>query len=396
MVLFPSFFNGLARTVSMKKGKPSEDQKDIGKEAAEELAKDAKRNELILSSSGTVSKSNKFASVFSRRGQKGVNQDCLVVWEEFGCQDDMMLCGVFDGHGPWGHMVSKRVRETLPQSLLCNWQETLKASIDMEMELGLNDHHPHDHRHRFEIWKESYLKTYAAVDQQLKHHPKIDTFSSGSTALTIVKQGEHLMIANVGDSRAVLGTTSENGTVTAVQLTVDCKPNLPEEAERIKNSKGRIFCLPDEPGVYRIWRPSGKTPGLALSRAFGDYCIKDFGLISTPEVTQLRITDNDQFVILATDGVWDVVSNQEAVRVVSSAAVTNREKSAKRLVEFAARAWKRKRNGIAMDDMSAICLFFHRIDDDDSAAAAEPSMIVSASGDQGDADADAVKKNGSE
>ncbi|CAN0855656.1 Probable protein phosphatase 2C 34 [Linum grandiflorum] len=349
MVLFPSFFNGLARTVSMKKGKPSEDQKDIGKEAAEELAKDAKRNELILSSSGTVSKSNKFASVFSRRGQKGVNQDCLVVWEEFGCQDDMMLCGVFDGHGPWGHMVSKRVRETLPQSLLCNWQETLKASIDMEMELG-------DHRHRFEIWKESYLKTYAAVDQQLKHHPKIDTFSSGSTALTIVKQ----------------------------------------EAERIKNSKGRIFCLPDEPGVYRIWRPSGKTPGLALSRAFGDYCIKDFGLISTPEVTQLRITDNDQFVILATDGVWDVVSNQEAVRVVSSAAVTNREKSAKRLVEFAARAWKRKRNGIAMDDMSAICLFFHRIDDDDSAAAAEPSMIVSASGDQGDADADAVKKNGSE
>ncbi|CAN0855648.1 Probable protein phosphatase 2C 34 [Linum grandiflorum] len=286
----------------------------------------------------------------------------------------MMLCGVFDGHGPWGHMVSKRVRETLPQSLLCNC----------------------DHRHRFEIWKESYLKTYAAVDQQLKHHPKIDTFSSGSTALTIVKQGEHLMIANVGDSRAVLGTTSENGTVTAVQLTVDCKPNLPEEAERIKNSKGRIFCLPDEPGVYRIWRPSGKTPGLALSRAFGDYCIKDFGLISTPEVTQLRITDNDQFVILATDGVWDVVSNQEAVRVVSSAAVTNREKSAKRLVEFAARAWKRKRNGIAMDDMSAICLFFHRIDDDDSAAAAEPSMIVSASGDQGDADADAVKKNGSE
>ncbi|CAN1281304.1 Probable protein phosphatase 2C 34 [Linum perenne] len=367
MVLFPSFFNGLARTVSMKKGKPASDEKDSGKEAAEELAKDAKRNELILSSSGTVksssSKSNNFASVCSRRGQKGVNQDCLVVWE----------------------------------SLLCNWQETLKASIDTEMELGLNDHHPHDHRHRFEIWKESFLKTYAAVDQQLKHHPKIDAFSSGSTALTIVKQGEHLMIANVGDSRAVLATTSENGGVSAVQLTVDCKPNLPQEAERIKNSKGRIFCLPDEPGVYRIWRPSGKTPGLALSRAFGDYCIKEFGLISTPEVTQLRITESDQFVILATDGVWDVVSNQEAVRVVSAAAAnSNREKAAKRLVEFAARAWKRKRSGIALDDMSAICLFFHRIDDGGDGGqqqVVESSMIVSALGDRDDED-DLVKKNG--
>jgi len=401
MVPFPSFFNGLARTVSMKKGKPASDERDSGKEAAEELAKDAKRNELILSSSGTVksssSKSNNFASVCSRRGQKGVNQDCLVVWEEFGCQDDMMFCGVFDGHGPWGHAVSKRVRESVPPSLLCNWQETLKASIDTEMELGLNDHHPHDHRHRFEIWKESFLKTYAAVDQQLKHHPKIDTFSSGSTALTIVKQGEHLMIANVGDSRAVLGTTSENGGVSAVQLTVDCKPNLPQEAERIKNSKGRIFCLPDEPGVYRIWRPSGKTPGLALSRAFGDYCIKEFGLISTPEVTQLRITESDQFVILATDGVWDVVSNQEAVRVVSAAAAnSNREKAAKRLVEFAARAWKRKRSGIALDDMSAICLFFHRIDDGGDGGqqqVVESSMIVSALGDRDDED-DLVKKNG--
>lgn len=49
--------------------------------------------------------------------------------------------------------------------------------------------------------------------------------------------------------------------------------------------------------------PNGKTPGLAISRAFGDYCVKDFGLISMPDVTQRRITSSDQFVILATDGV---------------------------------------------------------------------------------------------
>lgn len=55
--------------------------------------------------------------------------------------------------------------------------------------------------------------------------------------------------------------------------------------------------------------------------------------------------------------VWDVISNQEAVEIVSS--VVDREKAAKRLVECAVRAWKYKKRGIAMDDISAICLFFH-------------------------------------
>lgn len=59
----------------------------------------------------------------------------------------------------------------------------------------------------------------------------------------------------------------------------------------------------DEPGVHRVWLPNEESPGLAMSRAFGDYCIKDYGLISVPEVTHRHITNKDQFVVLATDGV---------------------------------------------------------------------------------------------
>lgn len=76
-----------------------------------------------------------------------------------------------------------------------------------------------------------------------------------------------------------------------------------EEAERIRSSKGQVFCLHDEPGVHRVWSPHGEAPGLAISRAFGDYFMKDFGLISVPDVKQRYITSRDQFVILATDGV---------------------------------------------------------------------------------------------
>ncbi|EOY06595.1 hypothetical protein QUC31_016186 [Theobroma cacao] len=355
MVLIPSFLDGLARTVSIKKGRNG-GQTDVGREAAETMAKDAKKNELMRSSSGTVKsiKSSNFASVCSKRGQKGINQDSAVVWEEFGCQEDMIFCGIFDGHGPWGHVVAKRVRESVPPSLLCHWQKNLAlTSLGQELDTEVLNRSIH----QFDVWKQSYLKTYADIDLELKQHPGIDSFRSGTTALTIIKQGEHLVIANVGDCRAVLATTSDDGNLVPLQLTVDFKPNIPEEAERITQSKGRVFCLGDEPGVYRVWMPNGNTPGLALSRAFGDYCVKEFGLISVPDVTQRNITSKDQFVILATDGVWDVVSNREAVEIVSSA--EDREKSAKRLVQCAIRAWKYKKRGIAMDDMSAICLFFH-------------------------------------
>lgn len=341
-------FNSLARSFSNKKAN-NKNGKSYAKEAADEMAREAKKKAMILKSSGCVNAdgSNNLASVFSRRGEKGVNQDCAIVWEGFGCQEDMMFCGIFDGHGPWGHFVSKQVRNSMPISLLCNWQETLSQTTLAEPETD----------RRFAIWKHLYLKTCADVDQELQHHRKIDTYNSGTTALTVVRQGEVIYVANVGDSRAVLGTVSEEGSLTAVQLTVDFKPNIPQEEERIIGCNGRVFCLEDEPGVHRVWQPEEESPGLAMSRAFGDYCIKKYGLVSVPEVTQRHISTRDQFVILATDGVWDVISNEEAIDIVSSTA--ERPKAAKRLVEQAVKAWNRKRRGIAMDDISAVCLFFH-------------------------------------
>lgn len=85
-MLFPSFFDGLGRTISIKKTKNCHN--DVGKETADALAKEAKKNELVLSSSGIVKsdKSNNFSSVCSKRGQKGINQDCLVIWEVCSCQ----------------------------------------------------------------------------------------------------------------------------------------------------------------------------------------------------------------------------------------------------------------------------------------------------------------------
>ncbi|KAL6845010.1 hypothetical protein ACP4OV_025183 [Aristida adscensionis] len=337
-----SLLQGLARSLSVGRERKGDAGVGEGKAAAPS----------VLRTSGAVGGegSETLAAVCSRRGEKGTNQDCSIVWEGFGCHEDTIFCGIFDGHGPWGHYVAKAVRESLPPSLLCHWQEAVALASLIDGEKRLPDC-------RFDLWRQSYLAACAAVDDELRRSRRLDAVHSGCTALSVVKQGDLMVIANVGDSRAVLATNSDDGAVAAVQLTVDFKPNLPQEKERIRRCNGRVHSLADEPGVHRVWLPNRESPGLAMSRAFGDYCVKDYGVISAPEVTHRRISSRDQFVILATDGVWDVISNDEAVQIVAATPV--REKAAKRLVECAARAWKRKRRGIAADDCSAICLFFH-------------------------------------
>lgn len=64
-----------------------------------------------------------------------------------------------------------------------------------------------------------------------------------------------------------------------------------------------MFALRDEPEVARVWLPNNDSPGLAMARAFGDFCLKDFGLISEPEISYRRLTEKDEFIVLATDGV---------------------------------------------------------------------------------------------
>ncbi|PIM97127.1 Phosphoprotein phosphatase [Handroanthus impetiginosus] len=196
------------------------------------------------------------------------------------------------------------------------------------------------------------------MDEELEADASIDSYCSGTTSVTVLKKGEHLVIANLGDSRAVLCRRDENNQLVSEQLTVDLKPNLPGEAQRIRSCQGRVLAMDEEPKVYRVWMPDQDCPGLAMARAFGDFCLKDFGLISTPEVTYRKLTENDEFVVLATDGIWDVLSNNEVVKIVASA--RKRSMAAKLLIEKAVRAWRYKFPCAKIDDCAVICLFFKR------------------------------------
>ncbi|WOH10924.1 hypothetical protein DCAR_0830401 [Daucus carota subsp. sativus] len=305
--------------------------------------------------------SSTFVSMFSQQGRKGVNQDAMTVWENYIGEQDAMFCGVFDGHGPSGHKVSQYVRNVFPSKLAESFKHPrFNAScIDEDLKSeNVDDPVDENHGPLYSLVKASLVESFKVMDEALETNGKIESYCSGTTAVTVLKKNFHLVIANLGDSRAILCTKGDKDQLLAVQLTVDLKPELPCECERIWSCKGRVMALEEEPTVYRIWMPDQESPGLAMSRAFGDFCLKDYGLISVPEVFYRKLTERDEFVVLASDGIWDVLSNEEVVHIVYSA--QKRSSAAKLLVNRAHRAWKCKYPCAKIDDCTAVCLFFKK------------------------------------
>jgi protein phosphatase 1B len=148
------------------------------------------------------------------------------------------------------------------------------------------------------------IKTgFLKLDDELRELPETVTGEdkSGSTAVCAMISPSHIFIANCGDSRIVLSRDS------AVAFsTYDHKPVNPIEKERIQNAGGSVM----------IQRVNGS---LAVSRALGDFDYKNVQgkgpceqLVSPePEISVMERTDNDEFLILACDGIWDVMSNEE-------------------------------------------------------------------------------------
>ncbi|KAK1303834.1 putative protein phosphatase 2C 27 [Acorus calamus] len=127
--------------------------------------------------------------------------------------------------------------------------------------------------------------------------------SSGTTALTALIFGRNLVIANVGDCRAVLGKRGR-----AIEMSRDHKPNCTSERLRIEKLGGIIY--------------DGYLNGqLSVARALGDWHMKgskgsSHPLSAEPELQEATLTQEDEFLIMGCDGLWDVMSSQCAVTIV--------------------------------------------------------------------------------
>ncbi|KAL8472524.1 hypothetical protein ACS0TY_029024 [Phlomoides rotata] len=150
--------------------------------------------------------------------------------------------------------------------------------------------------------KRALKNAFVRTDHALADHKNLDR-SSGTTAIIALILGRTLIIANAGDSRAVLGKRGR-----AIELSKDHKPNCTSERLRIEKLGGVIY--------------DGYLNGqLSVARALGDWHMKgpkgsQYPLSSEPELEELVLTEEDEFLIIGCDGLWDVMSSQYAVTIV--------------------------------------------------------------------------------
>ncbi|EFJ17647.1 hypothetical protein SELMODRAFT_146683 [Selaginella moellendorffii] len=217
------------------------------------------------------------------------------------------LFGVFDGHG--GPRAAEFVKKNLFQNVISHPQFT------SDIKFAIAD-------------------TYKQTDDDYLKDEKDQFRDAGTTASTALLVGNQLIVANVGDSRAVMSRAGE-----AVPLSIDHKPSRLDEKERIESAGGFVTWA-------GTWRVGGV---LAVSRAFGDRLLKQF-VVAIPEIKEEVITEDVEFFVIASDGLWDVVTNQEAVMLVKS--LMDPESAAKRLTQAAIKKG-------SMDNVSCIVVRFN-------------------------------------
>ncbi|XP_002441544.1 probable protein phosphatase 2C 51 [Sorghum bicolor] len=209
---------------------------------------------------------------------------------------------VYDGHG--GARVAEACRERM--------HVVLAEELGLRRGVGSDDLR----------WEEAMAASFARVDGEVtggfspppKPPPQqtaadaADTNAGagnlpyrtvGSTAVVAVVGQRRIVVANCGDSRAVL---SRGGV--AVPLSTDHKPDRPDEMQRVEAAGGRVI----------NWNGYRVLGVLATSRSIGDYYLKPY-VSAEPEVTVVERTEQDEFLILASDGLWDVVSNEMACKI---------------------------------------------------------------------------------
>uniref|UniRef100_A0A453EYY6 protein-serine/threonine phosphatase n=1 Tax=Aegilops tauschii subsp. strangulata TaxID=200361 RepID=A0A453EYY6_AEGTS len=189
--------------------------------------------------------------------------------------------GVYDGHG--GAQVADYCRDRLHAALV----EEL-SRIEGSANLGAVEFKKQ--------WEKAFVDCFSRVDDEIAGKAPETV---GSTAVVAVICSSHIIVSNCGDSRAVLCRGKQ-----PVPLSVDHKPNREDEYARIEAEGGKVI----QWNGYRVFGV------LAMSRSIGDRYLKPW-IIPVPEVTIVPRAKDDECLILASDGLWDVLSNEEVCDV---------------------------------------------------------------------------------
>lgn len=257
------------------------------------------------------------------------NQDNFLILdpEAFG-NDSASLFGVFDGHGEFGDKCAdfsvENVKSKLPEKM-----QSITEPLEGEVgENALTD----------ETMIDALKTSFIEVNEKL-HQDAIEDDLSGTTAICALFLDNTIWVANLGDSRCVL--YKENGNdLLAEPLSMDQTPYRKDERTRCRACGARIMNMDQMEGLEkehdnwemglgeeideegnppRIWSKHGDYPGAAFTRSIGDAIAEDLGVYAEPEITKHAIGEDDRLLIIASDGVWEFLTNKTVGTIVSEA-----------------------------------------------------------------------------
>lgn len=258
------------------------------------------------------------------------------------------LFGVFDGHS--GASCSDFLAHALDRCIFecLKHQGKREVCLEMAVRSALLA--------AFRTMEHNYFQYANKLDRGSAHA----WVTAGSTAVTACFVGPdeegrlRLVIANAGDSRAVLGKKDGR----AVRLSEDHTPNVPSERKRIEKEGASVV---DCHGIWRIVLASKKGTGIAglsVSRGFGDFEYKQPSSVVSPVPDIAFMTVDlrkDSFIILGSDGVWGPVTDAEAVRIVAAALRSGTEEPAKRAAQQIVETAHQRDSS---DDKTAVVVWF--------------------------------------
>lgn len=264
-------------------------------------------------------------------------------------RDDVAFCGVFDG--TVGCHASNFVQHSILSHLLSleEFKNFLQLPSGAEAEIVID------------VLTGCFRKAFLLADYDLISLCQRHSWHyTSSTAVTALLHRNLLTVAHIGDSKACIARECQ-GSLQCDWLTVDHKPNFPLEHKRIVESGGSLVWLRgNKPyirgGDFLARQARGEHPKqLNYSRAFGGKDLKTFGLIAEPDVSHFDIHCDDRLVIIASDGLWDVMNPLEACTIVLNARNEGRNATA----ELTRRAVEAMRRTGICDNVTVIAIFLH-------------------------------------
>mmetsp|Transcript_157645 Transcript_157645/g.382743 ORF Transcript_157645/g.382743 Transcript_157645/m.382743 type:complete len:404 (+) Transcript_157645:44-1255(+) len=267
---------------------------------------------------------------------EGPNQDSWIILSAARSS----IYGVFDGHGQNGHDISDFVKENLPKLLL---KDERFWSPD------------EDKRKSMCIDAFGQMQKLIALQDDNR---QLSGQLSSTTATIVIhdRVANKLTVAHIGPCETALVSRTEANKRQAIRLTTDHKPEVKEERARIEASGGRVVY--DGYAHHHVYAKEGRYPGLNMSRCFGDLLgHRDCGIISEPEVSFYTITDNDDFLLIASDGVMEFMAPQEVVDRMPGSREHSLQECCDKLAKEAWDRWIHEETGTFVDDITVIVAY---------------------------------------